>query len=216
MKNKPALIILNGKEFNKKEFLNSLSDDRLVIAADGGIKYLGGLDVPPLIHIGDMDSSVPGSKVPIKDTIIFPAEKNFSDFHLALEYAQKKKVSEVFVFAACGGRSDHFISNYDTAVDFASKGMKIVFSGSNEDIFFLPRALKEYVFDFKKGSTVSMFSGSESVEDLTVSGFKYPAVKLDLKRSVPVGLSNVCTNINKQKIRFDNGVLVLIYNKSKV
>ncbi|HAQ60862.1 TPA: hypothetical protein DCR49_02485, partial [Candidatus Delongbacteria bacterium] len=99
MKNKPALIILNGKEFNKKEFLNSLSDDRLVIAADGGIKYLDGLDVPPLIHIGDMDSSVPGSKVPIKDTIIFPAEKNFSDFHLALEYAQKKKVSEVLVFA---------------------------------------------------------------------------------------------------------------------
>ena len=211
MKNKPALIILNGKEFNKKEFLNSLSDDRLVIAADGGIKYLDGLDVPPLIHIGDMDSSVPGSKVPIKDTIIFPAEKNFSDFHLALEYAQKKKVSEVLVFAAAGGRSDHFLSNYETAVNFAEKGLKITFIGLYENIYFIVSSEK---FSFPINSTVSVFSCTEIAENVSLKGFKYPLMSGELKRNTPIGLSNV-TISDTQSVSLKSGILAVVFNKKK-
>jgi len=216
MKIKPALIILNGNGFSKKDLLMNITKDSLIVAVDGGIKYLEGMAVPPVIHIGDMDSSAPEVKVPVLDTLIYPKDKDRSDFFLALEYAQKKKVCEVLVFAATGGRSDHFISNYDTATDFASKGMKIIFSGLKEDIFFLPSIAQDvYEFSFRKGSTVSMFSGSENVDALSISGFKYPALKLDLKRSVPVGLSNVCKDTT-QKISYENGVLVLIYNKSKV
>lgn len=217
MKTKTAIIILNGRNFYRRGFLSALDKEpEFVIAADGGLKYLEGMAVPPVIHIGDMDSSSPEVKVPVKDTLIYPVDKDRSDFFLALEFAYKKKIDEVVVFAATGGRSDHFISNYDSAVDFSSKGMKIIFSGSKEDIFFLPCiAPKEYEFNFRKGSTVSIFSGSEKLDGLTVSGFKYPADKICLKRSVPVGLSNVCTD-STQKISFGNGVLVLTYNKLKV
>lgn len=216
MKIKPALIILNGNGFIKKDLLMNITKDSLIVAVDGGIKYLEGMVVPPVIHIGDMDSSAPDVKVPVKDTLIYPKDKDRSDFFLALGYAQKKKVCEVLVFAATGGRSDHFISNYDTATDFASKGMKIIFSGLKEDIFFLPSIAQDvYKFSFRKGSTVSLFSGSENLDGLTILGFKYPAVNLNLKRSDPVGLSNVCTE-KTQMISFKKGVLVLIYNKSKV
>ncbi|HQO09291.1 MAG TPA: thiamine diphosphokinase [Clostridiales bacterium] len=214
---KTAIIVLNGKNFYSKGFLSALEKKPVfIIAADGGLKYLEELAVPPVIHIGDMDSSAPEVNVPVMDTLIYPVDKDRSDFFLALEFAYKKKVREVFVFAACGGRTDHFISNYDTAVDFASKGMKIIFSGSKEDIFFLPCiAPKNYEFNFRKSSTVSLFSGSDNLDGLTILGFKYPAVNLNLKRSDPVGLSNVCSD-STQKISFENGVLVLIYNKLKV
>jgi thiamine pyrophosphokinase len=211
MKNKSALIILNGKEFNKKEFLNSFSDNSLIIAVDGGIRHLEEFDVPPVIHIGDMDSSVPGSKVPVKDTEIFPSDKNFSDFHLALEYAQKKKVSEVLVFAATGGRSDHFLSNYETAVSFTEKGLKITFIGRSENIFFICCSEK---FNFPKNSTVSVFSGTALTESVTLKGFKYSLINAVLYRNTPLGLSNVTVS-DSQSVSLKNGVLTIVFNKKK-
>jgi len=217
MKIKSALIILNGKNFCRKGFLSELEQKPdLIIAADGGLKHLEGLPVPPVVHIGDMDSSAPDIDVPVKDTLIFPIDKDHSDFRLALEYAHKKNIAEVTVFAAAGGRQDHFLSNYDSAVYFAGKGMKIIFSGTKEDIHFLPCiSPREYEFNFRKGSTVSIFSGTQSVKALTINGFKFPAIGLDLDRLESVGLSNVCTD-DLQKIKFNSGVLAVIHNKSKV
>lgn len=211
MKNKSALIILNGKGFNKKEFLNSFSDNSLIIAVDGGIRHIEGLDVPPVIHIGDMDSSAPEVKVPVKDTEIFPSDKNFSDFHLALEYAQKKKVSEVLVFAAAGGRNDHFLSNYETAVSFTEKGLKITFIGLYENIYFIGRSEK---FNFPKNSTVSIFSGTEVTEKVMLKGFRYETSGVDLYRNTPLGLSNVTVS-DSQSVSLKSGVLAVIFNKKK-
>jgi thiamine pyrophosphokinase len=217
MKTEKAILVLNGKNFYRKGFLTALKNKAdLVIAVDGGICHLEDLEVPPVIHIGDMDSSAPGVKVFVKDTIIFPADKDRSDFFLALDHAYKNKVGEVYVFAATGGRSDHFISNYETAVYYASKGMKITFSGEEEEICFLPCIAPDgYEFKFPAGSTVSVFAGSDECRGVTLEGFKYGLKNEVLCRNIPLGLSNVCTD-KMQSIRFESGVLVLIYNKSKV
>ena len=214
MKTEKAILVLNGQGFWGRGFLAALEDDpRFVIAVDGGICHLEELPVAPVIHIGDMDSSAPDPKVPVKDTIIFPAEKDSSDFYLALDFVFKKNVKEVLVFAASGGRSDHFISNYETAVDFASRGMKIVFSGEYEDIFFLPCIAPDgYEFGFPVGSTVSVFSGTGECHGVTLEGFKYGLKNKVLSRNIPLGLSNLAVG-ESQKINFENGVIVVIFNK---
>ncbi len=214
MKTKKAILVLNGKDFCVLEFQIALDKGpEILIAVDGGIHHLENLPVPPLIHIGDMDSSVPDSKVPVKDTVVFPADKDSSDFFLALDFLHKKGVDEVVVFAATGGRSDHFISNYETAVDFASGGMKIVFSGQDEDIFFLPcNSPDGYEFDFPEGSTVSVFAGTDECEGVSLEGFKYPVRNEDLHRNFPRGLSNVVI-CKKQKIDFEKGVIVVIFSR---
>jgi thiamine pyrophosphokinase len=212
MKNNSALIILNGKEFNKKEFLNSLSKDKLIIAVDGGIRHLEGLDIPPVIHIGDMDSSRPDTSVPVKDTLIFPAQKDNSDFHLALEYALKKKINCIFVFAAAGGRSDHFLSNYESAVRFAEKGLKITFTGKSEDIYFINKSEE---FSFPVNSTVSTFSCTEITENVILKGFLYKTSGVDLYRNTPLGLSNKAVS-EKQSVNFRKGILAVFLNRNKV
>lgn len=217
MKTEKAILVLNGKNFYRKGFKSTLKEKpEFVIAVDGGICHLEGLSVPPVIHIGDMDSAAPESKVPVMDTLIFPADKDRSDFFLALEFAHKKSVGSAIVFASTGGRSDHFISNYDTAVHFASKGMKITFSGEEEDICFLPCIAPDgHDFKFPAGSTVSLFAGSETCRGVTLEGFRYPLKNEVLTRNIPLGLSNICTE-NSQKIWFGGGVLVIIHNKLKV
>jgi len=214
MKTEKAILVLNGQSFWGRGFMAALEDDPgFVIAVDGGINYLEGFSVPPVIHIGDMDSSVPDSKVPVTDTIVFPADKDRSDFFLALELVYKKNVKDVLVFAASGGRSDHFISNYETAVDFASRGMKITFSDEDEDIFFLPCIAPEsYEFGFPKGSTVSVFAGTDECPGVTLEGFKYGLKNEVLSRNIPLGLSNFTVK-DKQIIDFENGVIVVIFNK---
>ncbi|MBN2858203.1 MAG: thiamine diphosphokinase [Candidatus Delongbacteria bacterium] len=214
MKTKTAILVLNGKDFYARGFRDALEDDpEFVIAVDGGIAHLEGLTVPPVIHIGDMDSSAPDSKVPVMDTLIFPPDKDRSDFFLALDLVYKKNVKEVTVFAAFGGRTDHFLSNYDTAIDFASRGMKITFSGEKEDIFFLPcNAPEIYEFSFPEGSTVSVFSGTEKCDGVTLEGFKYPLNKALLSKNIPLGLSNMAVS-GDQRIDFENGTIVVIFNK---
>jgi len=215
MKIEKAILVLNGQGFWGRGFLAALEDNPgFVIAVDGGISHLEGFSVPPVIHIGDMDSSVLESKVPVMDTIIFPADKDRSDFFLALDFVSKKNVKDVLVFAASGGRSDHFISNYETAIDFASRGIKIVFSGEYEDIFFLPCIAPDgYEFDFPEGSTVSVFSGTDECHGVTLEGFKYGLKNEVLSRNIPLGLSNLTVK-DKQIINFENGVIVVIFNKN--
>lgn len=215
MKTGKAILVLNGQRFWSEGFSAALEDDPgFVIAVDGGIGHLEELDVLPVIHIGDMDSSAPDSKVPVMDTIVFPAEKDRSDLFLALEFVYKRNVKEALVFAASGGRSDHFISNYETAADFASRGLKVVFKGEDEDIFFLPCiSPKGYEFDFAKGSTVSVFSGTEECRGVTLEGFKYGLKNDVLYGKIPMGLSNIAAE-ERQKINFEKGVIVVIFNKN--
>lgn len=215
MKTEKVILVLNGQGFWGRGFLAALEDDPgFVIAVDAGIGHLEGIDVPPVIHIGDMDSSKPDSKVPVMDTIIFPSDKDRSDFFLALDLVYKKNVNDVLVFAASGGRSDHFISNYGTAVDFASRGMNITFSGEDEDIFFLPCIAPDgYEFGFPKGSTVSVFAGTDECREVTLEGFKYGLKNKVLSRNIPLGLSNLTVK-DKQIINFENGVIVVIFNKN--
>ncbi|MFO7810986.1 MAG: hypothetical protein R6V47_06410, partial [Candidatus Delongbacteria bacterium] len=105
-------------------------------------------------------------------------------------------------------------SNYDTAVDFASRGMKITFSSAKEDIFFLPCiAPKGYEFGFPECSTVSVFSGTDECHGVTLDGFKYGLKNQVLSRNIPLGLSNLAVG-ESQRINFENGVIVVIFNKN--
>ena len=125
MENKTAILILNGKEFDAVSF-KRIYNNQFLIAVDGGINhvYNNFPDTKVDIHIGDMDScdEVALKNLSIEKTIKFPVEKDYSDYDLALEEAHLLGYNNFIVFAAFGGRRDHFISNYETSIYFAGKG----------------------------------------------------------------------------------------------
>lgn len=126
MENKTAILILNGKEFAAESF-KKIYKDQFLIAVDGGINHIFN-NFPEIkidLHIGDMDScdqsAIDG--LSIEKTIKFPIEKDYSDYDLALEEAHLLGYNNFIVFGAFAGRRDHFISNYETSIHFASKGL---------------------------------------------------------------------------------------------
>jgi thiamine pyrophosphokinase len=210
---KSAVILLNGPDFNRTEFDRICTEDIFLIAADGGIRHIEGSGVTVDLHAGDFDSSdFDFSKVTVKNRVRFPAEKDESDFTVCLEAARGKGFEHITVFGATGGRTDHFLSNYDTAVSYAERGMKLKFIGISEDIYFTNGPEE---FNFPEGSTVSVYSGTELTSNVSFKGFKYEIKNRDIHRLFPSGLSNIAIE-KKQFIDFKKGVLVVIYNKLAV
>jgi thiamine pyrophosphokinase len=126
MENKTAILVLNGKEFDSRSF-KEIYKDQFLIAVDGGINHIFN-NFPETrinLHIGDMDSCDTKAleNLTIEKTIKFPVEKVYSDYDLALEEAHILGYNNFIVFGAFGGRRDHFISNYETSIYFASKGL---------------------------------------------------------------------------------------------
>jgi len=212
MTKKSAVILLNGPDFNSTEFNEMIRENLFVIAADGGIRHVSCMNIIVDVHAGDFDSSGTESRIQVREKISFPRDKDISDFSICLSIAIERGIDNIKVFGAFGGRSDHFISNYDTAVSFAEKGVRITFMGNAENIYFINSPA---TFDFAVGSTVSVYSGTEKVSGIELKGFKYKVEKHELFRLTPVGLSNVVTEKNKS-ISFDKGVLAVIFNKTAI
>ncbi len=212
MTKKSAVILLNGPDFNSTEFNEMISENIFLIAADGGIGHISGTGIPVDVHAGDFDSSGPESGIQVREKISFPRDKDISDFSICLDIALERGIDDIKVFGAFGGRSDHFISNYDTAVRFAEKGVRITFVGNTENIYFISSPAKFY---FPAGSTVSVYSGTEKVSNIKLKGFKYKVEKHELYRLTPVGLSNVVTE-KDQHVSLDAGVLAVFFNKTKI
>lgn len=209
MANGTAILVLNGPEFDEVQFTGTYSKEKYLVAVDGGISHLKRFDVIVDMHIGDMDSSGNGTPQNVASSWSFPADKDESDFDLALDHVSDQGYEKIEVFGSTGGRVDHFISNYETAVKYAGKGIDVIFRGVNENIHFL-RVPGE--FSFEPGTTVSVFSGTEKAEGVTLEGFKYPAENIELERSYPKGLSNIVIS-EKQSVSFSGGIIVIIENK---
>ncbi|MCD8021752.1 MAG: thiamine diphosphokinase [Lachnospiraceae bacterium] len=81
----------------------------LVIAADGGYRYLQKLGVEPDILMGDFDSLeiVPEHRHLIRHSPI----KDDTDMALAVAWAEKAGYETFFLYGGLGGRLDHSLAN---------------------------------------------------------------------------------------------------------
>lgn len=93
-----------------------LAQATLIIAADGGTRFLRALGRWPDVLIGDLDS-LPSSwreELAAAPTRVweYPAHKDETDLELALLYAAQVTQEEpILVFAALGGRLDQTLAN---------------------------------------------------------------------------------------------------------
>lgn len=218
MKKIDALIIINGKDFSKEKFLvfKNTNPDAEIIVADGGFNYLADLVLPDedeiIINLllGDFDSIEKGkiNNLTIIKKKQFPPDKDFTDFQLVLEECLKSGFRKIAVFAAGGGRVDHFLANLENCSYYCSRGLEIDLVAENENIYFRNESFQAY---FPKLTTVSFLAGTEVVSKLNLSGFKYELENYDLKRSFPLGVSNQVTR-KMQHVSFIKGVLIIIEN----
>ena len=112
-------LIFGAGDYTGVPQIGSLASNSLVIAADGGYKYLDSLGIAPDIYIGDYDSSECPEGV---DAVRLPVEKDDTDMLAAVRLALGRGCREIHMFGGTGGRLDHTLANIQTLHFVAGRG----------------------------------------------------------------------------------------------
>ena len=125
----------------------------------------------------------------------YPAEKDYTDMHLVLEWAVGKKPSEIVILGATGGRLDHLVANIN--------------------ILLLPlkNNIPAYIVD--KNNKLCLVNGryniTEEVSGLSLSGVKYPLDGVTVEKGGSMTVSNeFAEDAEEAVISLDKGILIVI------
>ena len=205
-------IVSGGRLGDQSFFQEKIArmENRLIICCDGGARHFQYLGIKPDVIIGDMDSIDPASLASYSTSgikiIKYPANKDFTDTELALDYALNLKPEAIFIWGALGGRIDHALANVFLLCRGQEKGIRTCLIDEYGEAFVLD---KETSFINETGKTVSLIALSPEVTGITLSGFLYPLKEETLIMGESRGISNII-NEDSASIIVKNGNLLVI------
>lgn len=189
----------------------------LLIAADRGMDYVLEAGMVPDLIVGDYDSAGSGSAAHFRECGVpfrtYPAEKNYTDTEAAIREALGAGSTEIRIFGAAGGRLDHFLANLECLLIPLEKGVPCALIDEQNRI-----TLRDRPFTVRReasfGTFFSFFALGESVEDLTLAGFKYPLKGHTLRKGSSLCVSNELAEEAGQ-VQFSRGILVMVESKDR-
>ena len=207
------IIVSNGRFGKLAFFKEKMADikDSLIICCDGGARHLQELGIKPDLIIGDMDSIGSGQLENYKKKgikiIEYPAEKDFTDTELALDFAIGLKPTAVYIWGALGGRLDHTLANVFLLCKGKDASIKTYLIDEYCEAFIIDT---EVAFSGAEGQTVSIIALTAQVEGITLNGFLYTIKDAVLTMGDSLGISNII-NEAYATIRIRSGSLLVIH-----
>ena len=191
-----------------------LTEEDLVIAADGGFDYLEELGLRADYVLGDFDS-VTSYNLP-SDCIRYPTKKDDTDLMLAAKLGLKKGYTEFRIYGGPGGRLDHTLGNVQVLTFLSHHGATGTLIGET----FALRVITDSVITFAKdlpenkaGNLCSVFSLSDVSVNVCIQGLEYELEGSTLTNSFPLGISNEFTG-KKGVISVQKGTLAVLWQQS--
>ena len=207
--------IVSGGHLGDQSFFQkkiARMENCLIICCDGGVRHLQKTGIQPDVIIGDMDSIDPDqlesySRQGVK-IIKHPANKDYTDTELALDYAINLKPAAIYIWAALGGRIDHTLSN----VFLLEKGKTVSIATYLIDEYCEAFLLNGNVtFSKSAGQTVSLIALSPQVEGITLRGFQYSLDDATLRMGESRCISNIIKEDNATVSLRSGNLLVIRY-----
>ncbi len=202
-----AVVISGGQPVSRERVDYHIKDADLIICADKGADYAVMYGIVPDIVVGDMDSvdSSGLSRIKKSKIIISPAEKDYTDTHLAVIRALEAGADLIIILCATGLRSDHAMANTRLLLFINDNGAlgKIV-----DDENTITLCTSETIFLNKKGTTISILSLSDKTKGITLEGFKYPLINQSADLKWTTGISNEITK-DQARISLTGGCLLV-------
>ncbi len=197
--------IVGAGECKKLDFIKR--DGDIVIAADGGYKYLQRAGIKPDIVIGDFDSL---GKAPEGEKIIrLKPEKDVTDTYAAVSEGIKCGYSRFNIYGASGGRIEHTLANIQLIASLAEKNMQAsIFDGSTVITAITAKTLR---FDSAYNGYISIFAHSDKCTGVCLRGLKYPLENAELSNLFPLGVSNEFLGVESE-IVIGNGTAIIVYS----
>jgi len=167
----------------------------LVIAADGGARWLEGQGVQPHLVVGDLDSLDEPTIERLRESGTrlsrHPAEKDASDTELALGAAVTEGADRIVVLGAFGGsRFDHELANVLLLVDPAFADVDIRLQRGPTQLRAIGGA-SSLTIEVGAGGTVTLLPVGADAVGVTTHGLRYALDDETLVMGRSRGLSNV-------------------------
>jgi thiamine pyrophosphokinase len=187
-----ALVFANGELQAPVDWQVRAATADLIIAADGGAAHCHTLGLLPDVLIGDLDSLSPALRSELEARrvrfLMHPAQKDQTDFELAVLHAKEASANKVTVLAGLGRRWDHSLANLLLAAQSQFSELQITFLQGEQRLHILRGANK---LAAKAGERVSLLPLGGDADGVTTSGLMYPLEHEILKRGSSRGVSNV-------------------------
>lgn len=201
---KKACVIVGAGDLENALIVKN--DGDLLIAADGGLKYLERVGITPDVALGDFDSL--GYCPDMPDVIYHPPEKDDTDTMLAVREGFARGYDTFVIYAGLGGRLDHTIANMQTLAFIAENGGSGYLIGGNS----VSSVIKDSSISFsaEERGMISVFAFGQNASGVSISGLKYELDNAALIPSLPLGTSNEFTG-KPAEIEVKNGSLLVIW-----
>lgn len=192
-----------------------LTDADLVVAADGGARWLVTLPRMPDLLVGDLDSTPPvlvaeleAAGVPIER---HPVDKDASDLELALAAAAKRGATEITVLGALHGeRLDHELANLLALADPTWPAREIAVNVVRGGITVAAlHGPGERELAGQPGDVVSLLAVGGDADGVVTRDLRYPLDGERLAFGLARGISNVVDG-PRPSVRLGSGTLLII------
>lgn len=206
-----ALVFINGVIHDLGSIAALLRDDDLLVAADGGARYLLALDRTPHLLVGDLDSIAANDLVLLEERGVdirrSPTHKNETDLELAIDAALDAGAEEILLVGATGGRLDQTIAN---VLILAQREWRVplrVIDGEQVATLLRGPAVQEIAGEV--GALVSAIPLGGTVTGVTYVGLAYPLANHTLHLGTTRAVSNVLA-APRAAVQVESGLLLLI------
>ncbi|MFY9198288.1 MAG: thiamine diphosphokinase [Acutalibacteraceae bacterium] len=197
--------IVGAGSFDNQPF--DVKKNDLIIAADGGYKYLKQLNIDCDILLGDFDSI---DEIPNHSNIIqHPEQKDDTDMVLAVQTGLKKGYKCFVIYGGLGGRLDHTIANIQTIAYLSKQGAQGFLIGEGMVITAITNS--DFNFDGTKRGVISIFANGDKASGVYLNGLKYKLENATITSDYPIGVSNEFVGEESQVI-VNNGTLIIVWN----
>lgn len=213
---KTACIITGGAlsaEFLEK-YLESHKGE-LIVVVDGALEVTHRLGIQPDFIVGDFDT-VNQELLSFYDKDIIlrhPPEKDQTDTELAIETALHAGYDKLVFFGATGSRLDHSLGNIFLLEGLLKQGICAEILNENNRLYLKNQSFTLYRKN-TRGDFLSLLPLSETVEEVTLTGFKYPVENLTFYRERTLGISNEITE-EEAKVEFSEGTFIVVESRDK-
>jgi thiamine pyrophosphokinase len=206
-----AIVIANGHLGNSEAGWAQTWPHDLLICADGGARHALALDLAPDVVIGDLDSldSDLRSRLGSKGCqfLVHPARKDETDLELALRYAIYRRVGEILILGALGGRMDQTLANVLLLALPELEGIKVRIVAGDQEVFLIR---KEAFIQGRVGDTISLLPVAGDVTGIITEGLEYRLQHGTLKFGSTLGISNVLT-ASAARVQVGHGLLLCVH-----
>ena len=198
--------IIGAGEFTARNLAPKPGD--LVIAADGGYRYLQTIGIAPHILLGDFDSLGEPPALDGVELLRHPVRKDDTDTGLALSVGYDRGYRDFALYGCGGGRIDHLLANLQSMGRYAGMGATVRLIDPGYTAYALSNGRLELP-PAPKGTLVSVFCHGQAARGITLQGLSYPLEDAELTCDWPLGVSNAY-EAEQPVIQVKDGTLLIM------